>query len=386
MSHFCVLVRVPADVDESDFEEHLSHMLLPYKESGCGSEDPEELKRFLTFHDEEDDYKHKYETESARMVRLPNGEICSRYDERFRNPELFGDPQYILPQDAVEVEIPHKERFETFEQYMHNYCGYKRRDLKKRRYGYWQNPDRKWDWWTIGGRWTGRLHIGYDPAKDRDNYKVCWLCNGTRKDMHTPFCHPSAAGHPVIGKGCNGCGATGWELKYPSDFKPVGNYLRISSLNWQHIEDETKKTLDQFWEQWQEFCTGKEFPVFEGPRNRALSLGLLECKEVKELTGQEWKVVYWNKPYTPEEQKRNRCDVLKPTTKEWLIANCFDAFSPLSSWARLDTNGWQEKGQMGWWGVGSDTPESTQKYASGLREWLAQGDQNDWLVVIDCHI
>ena len=115
-------------------------------------------------------------------------------------------------------------------------------------------------------------------------------------------------------------------------------------------------------------------------------MGLLECKDVSELTGKEWKLIPWDKPDTPEDKKRNRCDVLKQTTKEWLLANYFDAFSPISSWGRLDETGWKEKGEMGWWGANDATPESTKSHISGLNKWLQNGNQEDWLIVCDCHI
>jgi len=336
MSHFSVFVRLPAATKVVDFDDVIEKMMLPYKESGCGSKDPPEMKQYLEWNDNEEEYLEKYQTDCASMVRLADGKEVSLFErderglEMFRNPDLFGEPRYILPEGAVEFDKPVKELYATFEEYMEEYCGYKARDPQKNRYGYWQNPNKKWDWWTIGGRWTGKLLIGYDPSEDKDNYEKCWLCHntGTRPDANyapdNDLRKPSRAGHPVIGKGCNGCMGTGWQLKHAPDFKPAGNFLRISQLNWDEIHQATLKNLDEFWEEWQQFCDGKEFPPFEGPRERALSLGILDCKDNKELTGKEWKVHYWDSPDTPEDKRRNRCDVLTQTTKEWLLQNCYN--------------------------------------------------------------
>lgn len=392
MSHFSVFVRLPATAKVVDFEKEIGKLMLPYKESGCGEKDPPELQALLEWEDNEEEYLKKYETACASMVRLANGKEISLFDEQFRNPDLFGEPRYIVPPGAVEFEQPVKELFTTFEQYMKEYCGYKARDKKKKRYGHWYNPNKKWDWWTIGGRWTGKLLIGYELAEDKDNYEKCWLCSntGTRPDANyakdNDLCKPSRAGHPVIGKGCNGCYGTGWSMK-SHDFKPVGNFLRISQLNWDEIHAHTMKNLDEFWEEWQQLCDGKEFPVFEGPRERALDLGLVDCKDVSELTGKEWKVRMWDDENTPEDRKRNRCDVLKQTTKDWIVQNYYDAFTPISTWARLDAeSGWKEKGEMGWWGANDATPESVKVHASGLKDWLKKGNQEDWLIIVDCHI
>ncbi len=35
-----------------------------------------------------------------------------------------------------------------------------------------------WDWYQIGGRWTGTKD-GFDPASDENNVERCELCNGT---------------------------------------------------------------------------------------------------------------------------------------------------------------------------------------------------------------
>ena len=40
---------------------------------------------------------------------------------------------------------------------------------------YWTNPDGHWDWFQIGGRWTGHLS-DYDPEKDPANIERCDLC------------------------------------------------------------------------------------------------------------------------------------------------------------------------------------------------------------------
>jgi len=390
MSHFSVLVRLPASVREDEFTDRITELMLPYKEAGCGDNDPAELEKYLTFHDVEDEARSDYESKSSPRVRLPNGEILSKYDDRFKNPELFGEPRYIIPADAEEFEMPHREFYATFEEFMTGWRGEKR-DSKTGRYGYWQNPNKRWDWWTIGGRWTGHLSIGYELVADRDNYERCWLCNGsgTRADgMDCSHCRESSlAGHPVVGRGCNACGGTGWQLKSAHKFKPIGNHLRIKHLDWEQIEAKAREKLDTFWRDWQALCEGKEFDAFEGPRERALSMGLVECKDAGELTGDEWKIIPWDKPDTPAERQRNRFDVLKQTTKAWIERNYLDAFLPISTWARLDSaEGWQEKGEMGWFGYGSDTPDSAKTHASGLRDWLAHGDPNDWIVVVDCHI
>jgi hypothetical protein len=35
-----------------------------------------------------------------------------------------------------------------------------------------------WDWFVVGGRWTG-VHDGYEPSDDIRNYSICKFCGGT---------------------------------------------------------------------------------------------------------------------------------------------------------------------------------------------------------------
>lgn len=68
-----------------------------------------------------------------------------------------------------------------------------------------------WDWYQIGGRWTGAL-TDYKPSEDPANLEKCDLCAGTgkRTDMKKDF---SWCG------GCNGCEGKGIRLKWPTDWK-----------------------------------------------------------------------------------------------------------------------------------------------------------------------
>ena len=55
--------------------------------------------------------------------------------------------------------------------------------------------DSKWDWWVIGGRWTGELDSDYDPRTDPRNLIPCDLCNGTG-DKPGWVTYETEDGHP----------------------------------------------------------------------------------------------------------------------------------------------------------------------------------------------
>lgn len=83
-----------------------------------------------------------------------------------------------------------------------------------------------WDWYSIGGRYTGRIS-GYDPSTDPINYTPCRLCEGTgvRRDgiATGQGTHLIELVEPRFDKThrrygetgwCNGCNGTGMERNW----------------------------------------------------------------------------------------------------------------------------------------------------------------------------
>jgi hypothetical protein len=92
---------------------------------------------------------------------------------------------------------------------------------------WWDDDDSGgfWDYWVIGGRWTGALSE-YDPYTDPANQEKCDLCHGTgyRDDDVATSCR--ATGAWASDYGCNGCESTGtrvpWTLQpFEGDVAPV---------------------------------------------------------------------------------------------------------------------------------------------------------------------
>jgi len=49
-------------------------------------------------------------------------------------------------------DIPLKELYPNFSRYLEEWCGYEKDDGEGK-YGSWRNPNSKWDWYELGGRW-----------------------------------------------------------------------------------------------------------------------------------------------------------------------------------------------------------------------------------------
>ena len=166
MSHFAVAVisRTPEEVDR---------LLAPYQENNMG-DCPSE---YLEFVDTEESERQIYETGYMEKVQAPDGQLFDKYDPKFRDTNSPGFPiKCIIPEGYKEVLISYKEQYPTFKEYM-DACGDGNWDPETGRYGYWTNPNAKWDYWRVGGRFRGLLkaskgtlgELSWEYTMDKEN-------------------------------------------------------------------------------------------------------------------------------------------------------------------------------------------------------------------------
>ena len=140
MSHFNVAVITKGCPTEYDIE----NLLEPYQEGGEGDISYEFLEFYPLNDSDLENYKKEYE-------------------------------EYLKSQEKSDDAI--REAM-SFHQYMIEEFGFSQND-KTKEIGYYGNPDAKWDWYSIGGRWENMLHT----AKDHNIYP----CNTARvKDLIFP--------------------------------------------------------------------------------------------------------------------------------------------------------------------------------------------------------
>ena len=353
MSHFTVAVRVPADVEADDVQSYVESALEPYYEQG------EEGDYFMVFQDKTEEVNEDWDTKTVTRVELDgklyferDQELCEKVGvERFGY--MYPDPELeaaIKKAGGVYKEIPVKEVYETFDSYVKEYHGYRLNDQGQ--YGYYSNPNAKWDWWSIGGRW-----MGHWPAKA-----------GAKTRLGEP-------------------GVFGNEA--PEDGADI---IRIKDIDLESAEVSTNDKVEEFLKEYAEYyASGKEpddsYP-FSGPRSDGLSVGLVDCLDEDEITNEiraTCKLRKWDR------EGPARYDVLKPLPEgeklEEFKQFLRDQFNRLRTFAYLDEeNGWVEPGTMGWWGANDSDTESRKEYSKGFMRWLRGGNQDDWVVTVDCHI
>lgn len=138
-----------------------------------------------------------------------------------------------------------------------------------------------WDWWQIGGRYTGRK-TGYKPKDNDANWETCRLCNGTgyrlddvgrRMRTGAPSYTCNGCGRIVDNKWTHGERGPGMALKWPTQWEPyAGDICAVSDTP----EDLTCYTLivngsAYHMEEW----TGKEWVETDFDGNVAKKLKAL---------------------------------------------------------------------------------------------------------------
>lgn len=315
----------------------LAEMLEPYNENG-GTE---------VFVDEEDAQRKRWETESTTRVRTPEGTLLLPWDNRFRVPGTFGFGygSHAIPDDCAEIEVPFRETYPTFEDFCAGWLEQKP-DPKTGRIGHWTNKEAKWDWWAIGGRWTG-----FYPLK------------------------PGIV--PV-------CGETGAFGDKPDAGR--GDIVRVSDLDLDKIATETREGAEKFHAEWTKWCA-EPTNDFDSPRGRALRIGLCRVVRGPADPGEREIVVPWSRSVPPTDARATWNDVCRVPERDAFLAEHIDHFNPIATYAALDEEGWHAPGEMGWFGCSTDEPEAKAAFVKAFfGKFIKTARTDDLLVVVDCHI
>jgi hypothetical protein len=342
MSHYTMMVRIPWKIlinHHDDIKASLAEMLTPYEES------PEPGSPYLQFLDKTDEYRKRYSEETTEQVQLPDGSWVFSWDVRVTESE--GDSfcsRRKLKSNMVKVERRFTEVYPTFEQFMKDYA-----DLTQHegQWGYWRNPNARWDWWQLGGRWTGFFPV-VDVAKRRV---------GTPGLMMTE----QAQGN-------------------------TSDAVRLSEIDWEQAALTQQTDFAKFVQGYKSYLEREDSEPF-GIRSTLLRRGILQVEKCRVEATSKTRCYYWdqNQKVKPEDTRKDWTDVVQLLTDEEL-EQFRVTFHPLQTFATLTEDGWKEPGTMGWFGYSSDTPESYLQWCRDFHERMFNGNPHDLLAVVDCHI
>ena len=153
---------------ENFIETLAGYRLEPYWEN---TEDP----RYLVFSDCTEEYRADYENDGEILVRLLDGRWVSPFSTAFqRNYTLdegkiykrsFGQLHHRKRTKKAKrmkaLYMPFKKAYRSFSTFAEELCGLARGE-EPGTYGFYRNPNAKWDWFQIGGRWPDRFLVKAD--------------------------------------------------------------------------------------------------------------------------------------------------------------------------------------------------------------------------------
>lgn len=314
MSHYTLLVVLPpgtADVDAA-----VAERLAPYEEDA-------EDRRFLEFQDTEDEWRADFESGVVEMVELADGTRLLPWDDRLRVPGTFGlgSDTHRDPPGSKRIEVPQRERYTSLDAFAADWHLEKARDPERKRFGHWRNPNGKWDWFQIGGRWPEQLLVDY------------------------------------MEKGVD--------------------VAKVEELDWVRIDRETTERADAFWKAFEDLRrTGREpgDDPFSGPRSTALRIGLCTIAEDAKSGGFKWERAdrydVYDKAITREGFLSKWSSFFCPIRTRALLDD--------AGWHEPGRMGWFAA-------TPDDTPETVLAFARGFVGRIRELPPESILVVVDCH-
>lgn len=353
MSHFTTLVVIEKFNSKTDsLTDRLEEALAPYMENCCAEPD----RKYMEFYDKEDEMKKEYETKTIRVVRMFDGELVHLHDKRWRPKPTTKNPfpQPKPPKDQ-QMEVKISRMYKTFESFAEEYNGYKKDDITGK-YGYWQNPNARWDWYEIGGRWSGFFWL--KAGRDGLQGKQYNLGRQYKKSRKADVCFKG----DVDVEGMRSAAAERAQLKWEKVRKIIGG-------GWQF------KTWDEVKEKF-----GIE-PGIETTPNPI----------------EEARKFYWDQPsvkkfreYGMSEEGRNDelVNFFEGPDEYRVPIGDYIALArdhAIVTFAFVKDGKWAEQGKMGWWAVVSNEkdPETWNSVYTKMFDSLSD---DTLLCLCDCHI
>ena len=181
-------------------DSEVYHLMEPYYEQ---TDDPE----YLEFYDQTQEFREDYNNKKLDCFKLSNGAITT-YLSNFTIINGFVYERktdskthkiiYKRSKKARKIKVlsdyPINKVFKTFSEYAEDYCNAVL-DEQTGGYGYYSNPYSFWDWYRIGGRWSGMLlvkdnckeyslgEISYDETPDEAPEGYLWVSAARKKDI-----------------------------------------------------------------------------------------------------------------------------------------------------------------------------------------------------------
>jgi len=362
MSPFTVMVVT----DSPDYSE-IEAALLPYHEYERTG-----IEEYLEEVDDTEDYRNRYETCTYEAVRFPNGEIYHRHDDKLYSPideetynelrsgdsEIYTDPERksngcraIKKSLLANCEIIQAKYSDTmtFRKFIADNIGedeiVKESDINGKhcfaiedesgniiKIARITNPNSKWDWWVIGGRWS--------------NY---WSLK------------PGAVGY---------CGESLGAPEKSEEGIEKADCARKSGIDFESMMAKRLSEKLADYKRFHEILNGREIFSFS-------------TMIARHGDHDEARAAYWAQEAMQDLRRADlffKIDDFILSEEEFIKKVETDSFV---TFAVLYNGEWHESGSMGWFGMVSNENED---WSAVFKKMLAAIPDDKYLTIVDCHV
>lgn len=388
MSHFSVIV----------IGDNVEDQLQPYHEFECTGNRDQYVKEIDIIDEARTSYQN---TKVTQLVNL-EGAYFSPYDDQFyRDPtseekskmgSMLGSGYSngvsftskdwedgggyrakirFIPENMTEIEVPVSE-IQDFSEWVTEEYGYNLLEETETpdldgddKYGYARvnsegyvtsvinitNPNKKWDWYQIGGRWAGffkfKPEFKQEHAQSIPNFSWGWDAESIN-EKSSGFVDSGLKKH-IDFNAMRQDAANKASAKYDKMMLVFGDAPK--AVSWAEIASD--------------YISGKD-------NNRQKYLDLYNAQErVQKLKNSDVEGVIWEKS-----EDYN-------ISKEEYIQNAWNR--AISSYAIVYNGEWYQKGTMGWFGFSSDEM-SQEEWNNKVTELIDSLTDDTRLTMVDCHI
>jgi hypothetical protein len=382
------MVKIPSggnDIAPDELMKALEEVMAPYQENNMGDCPPE----YMEFNDVEEEYREKWESGEETVQdwyakrslevskqdyeRLQKEEEATIFVERRRNiftiiesedkcsvayrddgkwsERIYAEAVDVVKNPATEDkaenytvrakvinppnDIPVQKYYGTFEKYIEEYAGYSK-DEKTGKYGYWENPQAKWDWYQVGGRWPGLLKIKTEEPM-RGGPSLLTLMDG------------------------------GFEYE-----EGTGDFAKIKDIDFEEMNADVEKKTSEFYDKMERFVK--------------IQNGEIEQDKEKDIwlsIDMHTAIVHGAGHYDGE--GKDAKFIIDVSREEFLEK--FQYIFEFGTWAVVENGEWHEKAKMGWWACHNGTKEQVQEFdKSFTKRFLENEDPETYIAIVDCHI
>lgn len=377
MSHFTVMVVLPKMPTKRN--ELLEKALQPFHEFECTGK----VDRYVQSVDRTEELRESYKTETATLVvQRPDGSKVYAFDDQGDYIEEL-QPFYVevpgefhkklvLPDGYQELGDEPLKDYQTFSSYCVYNCGPRvypnqHPDIFDRHKWGWTrvgngkvvaairrtNPNKRWDWWQVGGRWSGKLLAKnrVEATKGRPG-----ILDAEYNSNGVDICKVGNLDFEAMRK-------INVKVRHDSVFKPLEK-KGIAYVDAVKVWLEYLDAAEDDRAAWQ--ATENYGPYYTWIDN------LPDNHPVKVFTrgpvGSAWGNWGAQIPQT----------IRDPL--QWI-----DAAPALTSWAYLQDGEWSEKGEMGWFGMSSNDRDP-EEWETEVTKRVESLPADYWVAMVDCHI